>query len=722
VHLPGFKTDTIKQGVFKVGNITLHGAQLAFITKINTQDENENILWYYRTGMQSAVVKVDDAALSKLPGERLTDDLLAFSKDGNSIIFSLKPSDILADARKMVTSNGLVDVWNYKDQYLQAQQIKERDYLANKYFTAVVAVNSGRVIQVNQKGDDWDIKFANNGNEAYALVGSNKNRWETYWRTSERVTGYLISLKDGSRRIICDHLLDAQNPAVFSAKGKYVIWYDREKKTYFTYNLSTGMAKNITANFSVPLYDDEDDHPHPPYDFGIAAWLENDTAVLIYDRYDIWKVDPDGKKKPVNITMGYGQKNKVVLRYLNLNERNAAGASTIKGDTILLLTAFNRVNKYNGFYSLNLDQKKAPEELSMGPYIYHLPQLSISSFLFFPWVPIKVESTKRYVVRRMSATEFPNLFVTSDFREFTQLTNIQPQKAYNWMTSELVSWKMPDGKMTTGILYKPEDFNPQKKYPVIFYVYEQLTDGINAFIKPEMSPGPINIPSYVSNDYIIFIPDIHYKIGYPGESAYNTVVSAANHLAKNSWVDKKRMGIQGHSFGGYEVNYIVTRTNLFAAAMSGAGPADLVSMYGSLREGAVSSQLLFENFQFRIGATLWAKPDLFIKNSPVFYSNKVSTPLLIMHNKEDDIVSWTQGIEFFTALRRQNKRVWMLQYDGYGHSVEGKAAEDYSLRMTQFFNHYLKGTPAPEWMVKGIPATKKGIENGFEMDSLNANP
>jgi dipeptidyl aminopeptidase/acylaminoacyl peptidase len=282
------------------------------------------------------------------------------------------------------------------------------------------------------------------------------------------------------------------------------------------------------------------------------------------------------------------------------------------------------------------------------------------------------------------------------------------------LTTELHHWKSPDGKLLQGILYKPENFDSTKKYPLIFHYYDQQSDGLNIYVEPGPS-DVLNIPYFVSNGYVVFVPDIHYTIGEPGESALRSVTSAARYLSKYSWVDTTKMGLQGHSFGGYETNYLITHTNLFAAAAEANGATDLVSSYGDLQAGA-SARWLFEIFQFRLRATLWGRPDLYIKNSPIFKVPSVTTPLLMMHPKNDPIVPWSQAVELFNAMHRLGKTVWMLQYDEGDHGLNGKSAMDYTIRLTQFFDHYLKDAPAPLWITQGIPAKLKQVESRYELD------
>ncbi|HMC87082.1 MAG TPA: prolyl oligopeptidase family serine peptidase, partial [Chitinophagaceae bacterium] len=267
-----------------------------------------------------------------------------------------------------------------------------------------------------------------------------------------------------------------------------------------------------------------------------------------------------------------------------------------------------------------------------------------------------------------------------------------------------------------------ENFDPGKKYPIIFYYYERLSDRLNTCLQPGLSVGQLNILWYVSNGYLVFTPDIYYKIGEMGESALNYVESAARHLAKMLWVDSSRMGLQGLSYGGMETNYIVTHSHLFAAACSASGVADFISEYGVLDQFGRSLQSYFEIGQLRMGATLWQRPDLYIKNSAVFKADAMTTPLLLMHTAHDGLFAVANIKEFFIALRRLRKPVWMLLYcgDGDNHGVTGSSSVDFTIRMQQFFDHYLKGAPMPRWMVEGIPASRKGIDDGLELERLGS--
>jgi dipeptidyl aminopeptidase/acylaminoacyl peptidase len=251
---------------------------------------------------------------------------------------------------------------------------------------------------------------------------------------------------------------------------------------------------------------------------------------------------------------------------------------------------------------------------------------------------------------------------------------------------------------------------------MMVYFYERYTDNLNSHYAPEPYRSYINFSFYASRGYLVFVPDIPYKIGYPGESALEAVMSGVTALMDEGFVDRDRIGVQGHSWGGYQTAYLVTRTNLFAAAEAGAPVANMISAYGGIRWGTGMSRMFqYERTQSRIGGSLWEYPLRYIENSPIFMADRIETPLLIMHNDGDTAVPWYQGIELFVALRRLGKPVWMINYNGEPHWPTTYANKrDWTIRMQQFFDHYLKDAPAPVWLETGIPAVDKGKTLGLE--------
>jgi dipeptidyl aminopeptidase/acylaminoacyl peptidase len=666
------------------------GTKLAFLSNVQTNGLNIIALRYYELGMDSArcVLNRNTAGMD---GMNVRGSLsVTFSKKGNKLFFGISPDDV--PAQQISNLNEKVHLKNYRDGLLDAH-----DH-SGSFLAVMILDGTGKVLRLQQNNDER-FHLGGGANDDFIAVESNAygNREEGNRRLSARPDIYLVSTKDGSRKLIKRHLIcyDSRFSPTFSPTGKYMVWYDAALKQWFSYDVAGGITKNITDSIYTPLYAD-DDHPLLAAPEGIAGWMENDQSILIYDRYDLWKVDPAAKIPAINLTKGYGIKNKIRFRLVNFNSQSE---NRIKSGDTLLFAALNLHNKENGFFKLPLTSTGYLNRLTMQPRAYDVPfppnaVLNLSGQAV-PMEPQKAKNTDTYLLTCMSPTKYPNLYTTADFRHFKPITDFSPQKAYNWYTSELVHWNPFDGKKAEGVLYKPENFDPKKKYPVIFYYYEKSAIALNLFLNPELCRGDINIPWFVSNEYLVFVPDIYYKAGHPGESAYNSIVSAAQMLAKKPWVDAHKMGLQGHSFGGYETNYIVSHSHLFAAAASAAGLSDLVSGYSG------DSQSFYESSQVRMGATLWQRPDLYIKNSPIFSADKVTTPIFMMHNKDDGNVPFTQGEELYSDLVRLGKKVWMVSYDGETHTIDEPANKlDFSIRLEQFFNYYLKDAPPPKWMTE----------------------
>jgi dienelactone hydrolase len=685
--------------------------QLCFITK--EEGKREGVLWYYLIGSDSASKHIDAFDIGVKERDWALKETIGFGEDGSKIFFTVQKKERLDSP---ISSRVGVDVWSFKDLRLQSQQLFELESEKYRQYKAVVSVRNKNVILLESENERVIGELNHIVGEYVLIQKEYVDGRENYWQLNLRPSYSIININNGEEKRIAENII-AENVSL-SPEGNYVIWYNRSNGNYFVYNIIKGGVSEITKDIKIPLFNDEINLPGNPYPIGIAGWLENDKAILIYDKYDIWRVDPENKKPVVNITNEYGRRNEIFFRYVAERNNLIDDKSVIKSHEKILLSAFDRKNKNNGFFHASTSGKVDPELLLMGPYAYYYPSLPSSKNVYVLSKPIRADKADIYILTRRSDTESPNVFVTRDWKNIIQLSNVQPQKSYNWLKAELVHWTLLDGKVGEGILYKPEDFNPHKKYPVIFNFYEKRSDGLNDFLEPDFSKGPMNIAYFVSNGYLVFDPNIYYDIGNTGESVMNSVVSAAKYMITQPWVDAQKMGLQGHSFGGYEVNYLVSHTTLFTAAATAAGQSDLISGYGGVTGFGVSRAHMYEDNQTRMGGTLWQNALNYIKNSPIMQADKVSTPLLIMHNKEDDAVPFSQSVEWFTALRRLGKRVWLLQYDGEGHSIGTEDNKlDYSIRLTQFFNYYLKDSLPPKWMTRGIPANLKGIEDGLQLDS-----
>ncbi|HYF31456.1 MAG TPA: prolyl oligopeptidase family serine peptidase [Chitinophagaceae bacterium] len=701
------KVDTVmrKFNDAKSFSFDTEGTQLAFVAERDSVAKALRKfykLWYYTPGSDSARLRVDRNTAGVERGLTVNDFAnIQFSKDGNKLFFQLAPIRPVKDTNLVDFETARLDIWHYNDDYLQPQQLRQVDQELRRGFTAVMHKGDSKVVRLGNDSSE-NIVLVNEGNADYVLGTSNKNgRVALQWQGFALQNSYIISTADGSRRQVAKG-----NRGSFAAspRGKYVVWYDWRQKQWFTYNVANGTTASISKAIKVPVWDEEDDHPDDPPPHGLMRWHEDDRYVYLYDKYDIWRCDPDGKETPMNMTAGVGRKHQVSYRYIFMDREERF----VRDGQQILLDVFDNKSKESGLHMHVMGQPFTGKK----PVTFPLALTGI----------VKSKNSDVITYLTMSPSTSPNVTISKLDEQVAEnvgtarvLSSINPQqKDYNWYTVELHKWKMFDGKMSEGLLFKPENFDSTKKYPVIFYFYEKDADTRYNYRTPSPSASTINIPYFVSNGYIVFDPNIYYKNGEPGESAYNSIVSAAKYLSKMKWVDSTKMAIQGQSWGGYQVAYLVTRTNIFAAAGAGAPVANMTSAYGGIRWGTgLNRQFQYERSQSRLGGTLWQKQDLYIKNSPLFKADKVKTPLLIMHNDADGAVPWYQGIELFTALRRLGKQVWMLQYNGEDHNlVERRNRKDLSIRLAQFFDHYLKGAPAAKWIRDGVPATLKGIDWG----------
>lgn len=683
-------------------------------------------VYYYKVGMDRALKKLDDQNQSLTNGLKIS-SIKGFSENGKYLFINLeKAKQLMPKSNPNLAS---VDIWSYKDEILHPRQTKKNRFsrLGSKVELVIdVAENKDGILLNSDELNICSLAFGDH----IILTSDTLPDREYWWPHAPKPSEWVASLKDGSRRPLLKERTGISSLSA-SPGGRWFTWWDEEHALWMIYEIATGEIRNLSSFLPYTLATEAEyrativSSPVAP----IAGWFTNDSFLLVYDNYDIWKLDPYGKKSAINITKGYGRRNKIELRLLNEHEDEERPIIYVGNENVILV-GYNQENKYNGFFRINLGKAIEPELLSMGPVTWYRHQSQA-----FPTGlrPIKggVGHNSGWILVGQSDKEFPNYYYTQDFKKYKALTNLCPQKKYNWLTTALLTWDLPDGRKSQGILFKPESLDSNKKYPVIFNFYEKESHNMYKFPMPGLTGADINIPWYVSRGYLVFTPDIYYGNGSKtglssGHYALNAVESAINVLGAISYVDTTRMAINGHSFGGLETNYILTHSKRFVAAAEGAGFTDVMSSYLTLTGDALVNSLDIQSNQEHkerdhelYGATPWERPDLYLDNSAVWSADKTSAPLLIFHNKDDDQVQWRQGVEMYMALRRLGKPCWMLQYDKGKHILWDRAeAKDYTIRLTQFLDHYLKGLPAPLWMTQGVPAQFKQIENRYELDSV----
>jgi dipeptidyl aminopeptidase/acylaminoacyl peptidase len=614
---------------------------------------------------------------------------LSFSLDGSHLFLGTAPPpepERNPDEEIPADEKVLVDLWHWKDDFVQTIQRVRAEQERNRSYRAVYDLTTKKFVQLA----DESMENVNPSNDGKYAIGSDNRKYRVINDYDPGFTDYyLVNTADGSRK----PLLTKQRGGVsLSPNAKYAVYFDG--KDWHSYSVAGGTVTNLTKDLNVRFFNEEYDLPSTPGSYGIAGWTKDDNDVLIYDRYDIWRIAPDGSRAQ-NLTDGVGRRDKTMLRYVRLDPKER----WIDADKPMLLQADNGETRDSGFYRDKVNSDLPPQKLIMAAKDFNNPT--------------KARDADVLIVTASRFDQFPDVWVTnSNFRELKRVSNGDAQRAaYNWGTAELVSFKNVDGVPLKGILLKPDNFDPKKKYPMLVYIYERLSQGLHTFRNP--SPGTsINASFYVSNGYLVYMPDIVYTIGYPGSSALKCVLPGIQAVVDKGFVNEDAIGIQGHSWGGYQIAYMVTQTNRFKAAAPGALVANMTSAYSGIRWGTgLPRQFQYERSQSRIGGSLWDYPLRFLDNSPIFRADRVQTPLLMLHNDEDDAVPWYQGIEYFLALRRLGKQVYMFNYNGEKHGLRKRINQkDYTRRLQEFFDHFLKGAPAPEWVEKGIPFLQREKE------------
>ena len=686
------------EGKFKQLCIADNGDQLAFLAD-TTDAEKPSFALYYWNGEKETIVADNNSDAIPENWEISENGNLSFSDNGERLFFGTAPILPEKDTTILEEEIPALDVWTWNEEQLQTVQLNKRERDLKKTYLAVVHLDDQKMVQLETELFSG-IRKIKNGDADKLLAYSNRPyAVQTMWEGGPYHNDfYLVDINSGEAEKI---KTDCRATPSVSPDGKFVYWYNAIDTTWNTYEISTGTEYEITQPETIQAADELNDRPMMASSYRNAGWLKNDEAILIYDRYDLWKVDPTNSTDPINLTKN-GRTEKINYRLVRFNPEPNTG---IDPSETILLTGHNEVSRADAYYAFDLNKNKVPEAIFSQNYRLGRPA--------------KAEDDNLIIFTKEDFETYPNLIATDmRFKKEVQLSDAAPQQnEFKWGTAELVTWRSLDGLVLEGTLHKPEDFDPTKKYPMIVNFYEKSSQNLLSYRMPENHRSTIDYHYYTSHGYIIFNPDIYYKEGYPGESAFNCVMPGITSLIDKGFVDEEHIGAQGHSWGGYQVAYLATRTNMFAAIESGAPVVNMFSAYGGIRWGSgLNRSFQYEHTQSRIGKSIWEAPLRYLENSPLFTIDKINTPILIMHNDDDGAVPWYQGIEFFIGLRRLQKPSWLLNYNEADHwPTKLRDMHDFQIRMAQFFDHYLKGAPMPKWMDEGIPAINKGVDMGYEL-------
>ncbi|GJG88298.1 peptidase S9 [Gemmatimonadetes bacterium T265] len=679
------------RGEYKALSLDRAARQLAFVSNRDDSLRAKPRWSLFRTRLDARAPEthavVPAAAVER--GLSVSDRGVSFVRDGSALVFGLSPAPVDSVPADSLADKAVLDLWHWQDPRLQPQQRLEAGRDRGRAYTAVYTPATGRSVRL---GSDTlpQVTVSDDGRVALAVTNVPYAVAQTWGEGGSDV--YVLDARTGARTAVARRV---QFGAQLSPGARYVTWYaGAANGGWQAYDVAERRTVSLTGGARNLRFDEETwDTPSEAAPWGEAGWTAGERELLVYSRYDVWALDPSGRRAPRAVTDSLGARGHVVLRVLRPDRE----ARYVDPRVPLLLSAFDDETKASGFYRGRVDGG-APE------------RIVIADARFGPL--IKSQGAEVYAVTRQTFAASPDVYVGDRLDALTRASDANPQQAqYAWGTAELVRWRNTDGVPLKGILYKPAGFDASRKYPMLVYFYEQLSDNLYQYVAPA-GRNVINPTVYASNGYLVFFPDIAYTTGYPGQSALKAILPGVQAIAARGFVDEQHVGIAGQSWGGYQSAYIITQTPYFRAAFLGAPVANMTSAYGGIRwESGVARAFQYEKGQSRIGKSLWDALPRYVENSPLFYVDRVTTPALIMSNDGDGAVPWYQGIELFVGLRRFGKEAYLLDYNGDGHNPRKRANQlDVDRRMQQFFAYHLKGEPAPEWMTTGVPYLRKGRE------------
>ena len=616
---------------------------------------------------------------------------LVWSEDGVNLYFGTKPEaerfpkpeneekkikeDTFYDIDEIISKSKLF-LWHWDDPNIITRQKKLWKEKKNKTYLSVYHTNSKRIVQLS---DPTIANVSFNGTKNYILgydMSPYKKR-QAYdgWYYDL----YVIDQFNGSKKLISKEL---SNPAYMSKNGQYTAYFkDQHWHVYDVYSeKSISPTKMIKT---VAFYNTNDDRPMTPRPFGFGFFM-NDFRFYIYSEYDIWEIN--SKNGGIfSVTLAEGVKNKVRYRFNDIYKNNFKN-----NDKTYFIKGFNTKDKSS--------------HLAVADSIGFLAFMKTDLEVLYNFITISKKSNK-IIYTRESYNMFPNLWVMdTKLENQKQLSNVNPNiNEFIWGDTEMIQYKDPQGEELQGYIIKPENFDSTKKYPLFVYFYEKFSDRRHKFQQPKVNHRPI-YPLYIGEGYIMFFPDIKYYDGKPGKSGLDAVIAGCDKLIEKGFIDKDKIALHGHSWSGYQSAFFVSQTDYFTACVSGAPVSNMTSAYSGIRLGSgMARQFQYEKTQSRIGGNLIDSLDAYIANSPVFFADKINTPLLIMFGDADEAVPYQQGIELYLACRRFNKNCIMLQYENELHHLRKYYNKlDYAIKMKEFFGHYILGKPASEWIKEGL--------------------
>lgn len=684
-------TFLIEEGLKDVASLTVSpkGLRVAFIATKDTveaKDANYN-LYYYEVNAahknpvkrRSTVSEVEDFSVHRKA-------TLNFTHNAQFLFFGVHPDryEVEVDTNLLDEDKAQVDVWTPFDKELQPRQLVRKKDWENHFQTVVLKTSNRKVFRLpGNEHSSYNYQL----NQSHPLVVHSINLDYAngeIWTFGRYKRYSVINLNTEQETIVHD---SSAHGITISPSGKWAYGFDEATLGWYSIDVENNRKYGLGADIAKPVHNFEVDIPNQYPPFGVAGLTKSENQLWIYDQHDIWSVDMKAAKASSRLTKG--AEHNVRYRYLKAHKDDDY---VDKRTFIQAVDRFHRDNALCRMQDGKLDTLR------------HFTDAAFTGFA-------AAKHRNRYVYQIGSFNEYPELYRLLLDKEDEKLSITNPQKErFYWGNVSYVDYVV-NGDSLRGLLYKPEQSEDMASVPLIVYFYERYADQIHRHVIPTASRSIINFPYYVSNGYAIFIPDIAYETGKPGQSAYDCIMTGLDTvLNQNNWINRDAMALNGQSWGGYQTAWLVTQTNRFKAAFSGAPVSNMTSAYGGIRWKTGHSRIMqYEEGQSRLGVPMHENLAPYLENSPLFYTDKIETPLLIMHNDNDGAVPWYQGIELYMSMIRQQKDVWMLVYNNEEHNLTRWANRmDLSERVSAFYDHYLKGAPMPDWMKQGVPVWEKG--------------
>ncbi len=684
MDLSNMRTLPLHTGAFTYAQMTWNekGDRLAvlFGNKADGNMQMDNTLYWsgsLMTGMTTAgnqnTYATSDA---KFPQDMVISEYgrLTWNENSTQLYFGVKEQEKEVKKDDMLKAN--VDVWHWKDEQVQSTQMIRANRDRRATYTGVLNLANKAFFQL----EDSDMPNVNFSEKSQWAVGSAN---EPY-RGDVTIPGgyadlYAINTQTGAKQLI-----KARNyfNLGLSPNGQWAVFLTDAE--LMGYNFASGKTTNLTAKTGTSFLNKEFDKPTEKPIYGVGGWSKDGKWVLVNNKFDVWAIALEGSET-INITQGIGDKENIRFRLMQLDRE----AETLDTSKPLMLSAYGDRTKKSGYYQVSIGKK--PKAL-----IYEDKMIGSIT---------KATQADKVMFTQQSFVDFPNYWVSDlSFKRPKQITDANPQQSeYKWGKRVLVDYTDKRGHKLQGTLALPADYEEGKKYPMVIYFYELMSQRHHQYSMPTYDDRP-HMSAYASNGYLVLMPDIIFDVGLPGSSALDDVTSAAQAVIDLGYADPDKIGLQGHSWGGYESSFIVTQTDMFACVVTGAPLTNLISMYNVAykRTGNLNGPIL-EWSQGRMGVSPWDNMELYRSQSPIHHAKNINTPFMILHGTADGAVDWVQGLEYYSTARRLGKEVILLSYPDEPHHL-GKEAnqKDFQIRMKQYFDHYLKGTEAPLWMREGV--------------------